>query len=53
MKQIPVQVQQMIDEVNNPSNSVHIKHNYITSLENIRDRLNVVIEAFNKKHGRR
>ena len=52
MKQIPIQVQQMIDEANNTSNPIHVRHNYITSLENIRDRLNVVIDTFNKKNRR-
>lgn len=48
-KQIPIQVQQMIDDLNDPSTPIHVKQNRLASLENIRERITIAVANFNKK----
>jgi hypothetical protein len=48
-KQIPIQVQQMIDAVNDKANPKFVRQNYATSLENIKERIDATLSSYYRR----
>lgn len=48
---VPVIVQQMVDAMRDKTNNSNIRHNYMVSVENIRDYCDRALVQYNKDNG--
>jgi hypothetical protein len=48
MTQIPILIQQMIDTLNDPAESFHVKENTVRNLENIKIKIDLALNKHRK-----